>query len=596
MRSAPVTRYRAASDMLRVAASPRGGAMGYAPWTRRARHLDEIDWGILERALSPGTLDEHAARIAELAASPLPDLRERLARLAEHGFLIDTRELTEVKPTGASPATITRLGVPTRARPELLSRCVAEWLEVARRHGRELEIVVADDGRTLAECAPTRAALEALAGGIRVAYAGPEERLRYAAALAEEANVEPSLVAWALYFAPPELSGEGTARNAILLDSIDRGLLFVDDDTRCRFAPAPGMQSALTLTGHSPFEAWFPEPGQPATSLVSTGVIDACEMLEAVLGRDVHELVTTFETSFDAAPSLMCRNLRDFGGRVRAAQCGIAGDVATGSLAHYLMFSGPSRHRLLRSRAVYEHALRSRQGVTGATAWAIADLDHCMTYLLALDARAPLPPFVAMGRNCDGLYGAIYRRSSRDDYMAFAPWVVEHAATPRSSSRQHMIDTAPVLYGNDLLLRLVQGAPLEPVAGSIEEGVRSVGRALVHAAARSPGDFVELVWHHVVRGRTHDLMLLENVLRAHGGQPAWWASDVRSVFDNLHHLLTRPAIAHPHDLARVYGAERAMIELQARARRYGELLVAWPDLWEAARRLAENQIRVAEPL
>ncbi len=126
--------------------------------------------------------------------------------------------------------------------------------------------------------------------------------------------------------------------------------------------------------------------------------------------------------------------------------------------------------------------------------------------------------------------------------------------------------------------------------------MQAIGQVLIHAAAQDPRAFVEHVWTHIARTRANDLMGLRRAIASFHGRPPWWGADAGAMADNLRYALEHPSLAHPHDLTRVYGADAAMRELQEQTRRYGELLVAWPALWEAAGRLAERGIRVAAPL
>lgn len=592
-----MTRYRAASDTLRIAASPQGGAIAYAPWSRSAHMLDDEDWHILRQAAAPATLEAHASRIAKSVRMTPEAVMERLTELRDDGLLIDSALLFEPKPTSARPAPITRIGIPTRNRPAKLRACIESWADMARRHERSLEVIVADDGRTDDERAPIRAEIERLAqGGVQIAYAGPEQRLRYAAELSEASGVDPELVRWLLHYAPSDRTGEGTVRNALLLHGIGAPLVMVDDDTLCHFAPPPRQREGLTIGSQNPLHAWFPNPGESATKLVKFDDTDPLAMMETALGRDVADWSRSTTTTFDRAPSLLCRRLREHGGRIAALQVGIAGDVATGSVAHYLTLSGPARQHLHRSERVYEHAIASRQGVVSAERWTMADIDHCMTYLLALDLRFPTPPFIPMGRNTDGLFGTVMHLGVPHGYVAFAPWVMKHDATPRPSSRQTMIDTAPNIYGNDILLRILRSADLAPPSDDPNVMLPAVGRALAHAAACESDEFAELLYLHMARTRTHDLSMLERALKFFKGEPTHWAVDVRKTAEHVRHLLTQPALAHPHDLTRAHGARRAVELLQHAAQCYAKVLVAWPRIWEAAQQLAARGIRVAEPI
>ena len=86
---------------------------------------------------------------------------------------------------------------------------------------------------------------------------------------------------------------------------------------------------------------------------------------------------------------------------------------------------------------------------------------------------------------------------------------------------------------------------------------------------------------HLARLASH----LEGQLRRYGGQPGFWADDVRRVLDALHETLTGGDFVVPEDLAGAFGREQGRALLPRLVRRFGEALQAWPDVVEAARQL-----------
>ena len=105
-------------------------------------------------------------------------------------------------------------------------------------------------------------------------------------------------------------------------------------------------------------------------------------------------------------------------------------------------------------------------------------------------------------------------------------------------------------------------------------------------------EFEEIVLMQVLRARALDLQLLDDTLRAHGGAPAYWASDVERTAALLREAVERPTLARASDLAAALGEEEARTAMQRMVRRYGELCRHWPDLFAAAKELRREGVRV----
>jgi hypothetical protein len=97
----------------------------------------------------------------------------------------------------------------------------------------------------------------------------------------------------------------------------------------------------------------------------------------------------------------------------------------------------------------------------------------------------------------------------------------------------------------------------------------------------------------VLRGRSLDLAVLDETLSRHRGAPAFWARDVARAREILAAAVASPAAAHPADLVAAFGEADGRAAFRDLVRRYGELLRAWPDLWEAARALRAEGVRPA---
>lgn len=141
------------------------------------------------------------------------------------------------------------VGIPTRNRPHLLSRCLTNLAKNARLYGHGPLFVVVDDSWT---DDGERATREAVAGiDARIEVIGRFERLEMISRL-WEAAIPDDPPRFALDRSRPDIFAPGAARNVLLLLAAGQKMLMVDDDTtgdfvsfdiRPRYLPPPDWSS-----------------------------------------------------------------------------------------------------------------------------------------------------------------------------------------------------------------------------------------------------------------------------------------------------------------------------------------------------------------
>jgi hypothetical protein len=285
--------FRPFHDTPRFPAGP-GAELVYDPLTRAAHLLPAARMRALLTCSGFATLDEHAARAAAQGAGTQLTLRAEMTALAQAGLLVSAGTLLDriAAAAGAAPAEapppVGWIGMATRNRGPDVVAALDSQMRNAATHGRRHAYVVAEGDVTEATRAATRASLAELGKrhGFSVFHAGFPERAAYAEALAARAGVPVDVTRFALLNPEGFPQDTGASRNTVLLHTIGDLHVQVDDDTRCRLAPAPGKLAGLVLTSQNyPSESWFPATGEPA--LPDRVVEDVCYVAlhEELLGR-----------------------------------------------------------------------------------------------------------------------------------------------------------------------------------------------------------------------------------------------------------------------------------------------------------------------
>jgi hypothetical protein len=522
-------------------------------------------------------------------------VRRQLATLAGMGLLVSHADLLpRCRPAGPEQASacIAVLGVPTRGRTDSLRRCLLGFAENARRFGRMVEVVVADDSEP-ADCAANQELLREVASrnGVPVAYAGPAERRDFVERLARRAGLARQAVAFGLLNEEGCPLATGANRNALLLHAAGEAMLQVDDDVHCRLAPHPEVQAGLAFSSqYDPSEFWFLAEG---AGVPGREDVDFVGLHESLLGRHPSDCgAAGEEIDLDQAGASFFRQLEG-GGRVLVSAAGVVGDSGMSSPLHLLSLEGASRARLLRSEAEYRTAVREQRVLRAVPRTTICDGPYCMGLNLGLDNRRLLPPFMPVQRNQDGIFATLVRSCIPGGLFGFLPQALGHDCPRRGRTSADLRQWGRLRSGHVIQLLVSAAAP---TAGKPAETLRAVGRTLADWGALERGAFEELVQMQLWGAMTRQAQRLEGQLRQYGGQPGFWAEDVRQVLAGLREDLPRPDSAVPTDLRSAFGEDGAREMLPRLVRRFGELLQVWPDMVEAARELRARGEGVARRL
>jgi hypothetical protein len=596
-------RYRGSFDFNRFPVG-EGEELVYSPLTRQAMKLSNRSVRLIQGCRTFATLDEHAAGLCrELNLGPLQAdaVRNQLGELARAGFLVPLSKLLGMFRRGEppTPARITTLAVPTRDRTQSLERCLTSFITNARRHERALDIVVADDSGDPTVRSQNRALLEGLKTrhAIRIFYAGPEERARFADALARHADLPRDDVRFGVLNEELCPVSTGASRNALLLHAVGEALLQVDDDTICHLAPVRNAQAGLALSSErDPTEFWFPGEQDPLPP--GDGEPDFLALHEKLLGKGLGDCLT--EIGPDAGPNLdragagFFRALEHNGGQVLATVAGVMGDSGMGAPTYFLSLAGPSRERLLRTEEAYRRVLYRQQVQRAVTRPTVSDGTFCMALNLGLDNRDLLPPFTPFQRNQDGVFAVLLRTCFAGGYIGLVPWMVHHQApAPRVISPEEFWRSATQVTTGQILHALVSSFSPGPHKKDRCKNLQALGRSLEEWGSAAPADFEELVSLLLWNQASRRMGQLESQLRAANGQPAFWADDVRRYLAAMREALADRKYAVPHDLADMITSRQAPGFLQHLVRRFGRFLQIWPNMVVAAKELRGSGHSVA---
>ena len=126
---------------------------------------------------------------------------------------------------------------------------------------------------------------------------------------------------------------------------------------------------------------------------------------------------------------------------------------------------------------------------------------------------------------------------------------------------------------------LVRSFRPSPVPSSVEVQLPALGRYLVELGSTDPAEFDALARHLWAAEMSVYTLHMERLLVAYEGEPEYWAEDVEDLLERVARQAEAPPGLPVVDLAGQAEGASGLV------RRFGELLIAWPALTEAARRL-----------
>lgn len=565
-----------------------------------ARILDTAEVSVLQALARPCVPEELARRFLEHGwdSDDLGQAAGIVQRLGLRGMVYTLGGLVEASrsrhlPDSAGPRQGSGLGllaIPTKDRPGTLEGALNAWRSALGAGDGSIingtgfpAIMVSDD--SVNEASPTQAVVRSFAAS----YTGSTLFLDHAAriALAEAlvpAGGRAAAFALGLEGGPAGLSRYGAARNMILLASAGRAVALADDDMLPDFRTHPDASSGLALSSEPdptvirPFadrrelEDWL---------ALAEGKVESPHPL--ILGRSAREvLLESGQIDLGKADASLLESALGSESRIAALCFGTWGDSGIPANHYLLALRGlvdPRAPEVYES-SNYEAAISGRM-IFRSTLCTTIGGKAFMGGHIALDARSLLPPFGPCGKGEDGLWGFSLGIFHQELMIAYPSTAMLHVPPDaRSSTRGEALrwdlwlnETLRVLLGllasrheNGEAAYTALGGRLRAIASGPLPAFRS---ALAEASARSI----------VAR-----IILLERTLGEHNGEPAVWAADMEAAITALTSRLEAPRFWLPREFESLepYQAETV---LAGHCVRFGELLQAWPGLFESASRL-----------
>ncbi len=568
----------------------------YSPLTRSTHILTATQVLILRECRAFETLEKHAAQTCaklNVPADRASVILQQLSELADVGLLVSYDNLTTYCTRSAvdeeAQPKIASVGIPTRNRPEGLKRCMESYAECAKLYGRnDLKFVVVDQSDETKTQQANLQVLDQIKAefGIESRYMNRGDAEAFARQLCEHADVSPEIVNFALLDVEDMPLTLGLSRNLMQLSTVGDLMLNVDDDTICRLAPSSELRPGLSVTSeYNPTEFWFLSESEVESLGNGFTTEDFFALHEQLLGRSVSASIQNASPSalnLDQITSGFVRRMEHGGGRVAFTSIGVAGESGMDGSYYFLVLDAKSRARLMISESQYRFSLTNHQVRRSVNCNTIGSGSLIPGHNHGFDNRQLLPPFFPVLRGEDLTFGDLLCLMPEGGFVGYLPWHLLHKPIVRRAyDSEHLRKRVSRLRSLDIFRMLVHSFTVGRER-TAKKDFAALGQSLMEWGSSPLGAFEEMLRLTLSRRASLELVQMEAELKQYAGMPKYWADDMHMAMSALRETLPETTYIVGSDLVDAFGLEAARTIQQRLVRRYGELLLSWSFIRQAA--------------
>ena len=485
--------------------------------TGQIMELDAAIVRVLGMCQGGRTLEHHATVIAD--AGVLADrgaIRPALQALVDVGLLCPIhREAHESERTPRRRRDITSIGIVTADRPRMLHRCLQSLVDHCDHFGLRPSIVIVDGSKAMESQTADREAIDNVRKrGYTVRHLKPatdsssHQRLR-------PLGLEPTTIDLAIG------SGDiGANRNALLLDTVGEAIVMIDDDILCDTWDLPERHDTPALVGHrDERHVSFHRSRADVFANVRWTRESIIHAHQRLLGATIQEVMAgTIGVDLSHACPHVLSGLGDqaTNSSVRVTMAGIAGDSGVYCPYGVLFSSGWMRERLRASPEMLAVALESREVARVAAQPLITHDPACMAYCLGYLNTEPAMPFMPLGRNEDGIFGAMLSFLNPGTYFGHLPCGVVHDSGRPSGYEAGVIASASAVRLCDVVAAVVRVAASSSTWSGEPERTRALSSVLDELVRLPIAEFEQVLKRLLLDTCCQRLARLEAAVQAGG--------------------------------------------------------------------------------
>jgi len=539
-------------------------------------------------------------------------------------FLVSLEEFLSGEDIGKSlpspkdstvPSKISTIGVITCGRPRQLMRCVSSYSENAFDFSRSIEFAIVDDtSRPMEKSFFEQLGTIEKKFGCKILYAGRKEKEDFSRQLASF-GIPLDVLKFSLFGMQDGRITVGGNRNSLLLHSVGELAFSVDDDTCGELFEPPGLKNGVLVhEGKDPQRIRNFPSREDALRHARKLHEDIFRPHENLLGKTVRQGISSLKEKealvMADVDDAFCQEIMAGRAKSLISVSGLIGDAGTADPSFNFFLEGESRENIVESPEAFNAALHNREIMKFVERTTIRKPSHFMGALYGLDNTGVLPPFLPVFRDEDTVFFLLFKFLYKSACFAYIPRLLLHAPIDEAKvdepdgrvgnyKREYVdVETIPDrgLTQSDLFIGLFMNSRFDIFEMDPASGVPCFGQLILKTMDQPDNEFQNLLKDFYIRKNSSDINAFGELLEKHDSRPRFWAEKIREQIEALKKAMENPrSIFHPFFVSE-FGDQGAADYMRQMLRKYGELLIWWPQIISAARQLKERGVRLARPL
>jgi hypothetical protein len=322
---------------------------------------------------------------------------------------------------------------------------------------------------------------------------------------------------------------------------------------------------------------------------VTPVTVDLVAAHEALLGQTLASLARTSAAAgsydVDRPCAHVLEGLRSSSRAyaVRLTSTAVAGDGAMYSPYRFMYSTHTIRQSTALDRRTFDLALASRETVRGVQGATVTHQSGCMMYSAGLDNRSIMPPFIPLGANEDGLFGAMLRLIEPRSFLGLVPVGIVHDSRRSSTYDGEPMPCASQLRLAEAVFALLHDTATDAVSARPQTHLRQLGQHLIDRGKMDGDDFAAHMATASLDLWTRERDRLDTLAASMSHVPSFWTAGLKNYRRRFLERAARPDFFVPIEMKGGRSVGEGFRRTQAFLEQYGQLLRAWPEIWSIAR-------------
>ena len=389
------------------------------------------------------------------------------------------------------------------------------------------------------------------------------------------------------------IAGPGGNRNAVLLRNAGKKIICFDDDTKHEFVSSINSSNCLEISSlKDPDRYLFPDKKRAEKQIINSN-LNSLNYIKEILGQSVNTIINNADEkemdlfTEDLNPD-SCTSLAKGKSRIKAAMFGIYGGKWYENPFGVYYLNIPERKNPVKKKEEFDSLKKSPYSLLLPDHLILSKAPYFVASCMAIDAQDIVPPFPPCGRNEDGIWASVMLSLDKNSFIAQLPFAIYHETSNKKDFTDKDFEDTTAGFGIMTLL-IIDHIKKKLFSLYRKATYKTFGEYLILLSDFSDENFLSLCHDLWLEYTANSIERLEKLLVENRRKPKHWAFDTEKYIDLFQAQSSIPENAIPKELRNNYSILEALNKYKSFFRDYGELLINWPVIWDAALKLNREE-------